>query len=727
MRLRRGSSGADEAVGAVCIAGRVLSPCAVRRQPGGWAVVNDDPLAALMAPLERLAGVGPALAPLLARAAGGARVLDLLLHVPDSVIDRRDRTPIRDARAGMVVTWEVEVVSRHKPATPRQPWRVVVGDGSGHAELVFFSPARLKLCEPGARLTVSGRLELYDGRLMMSHPEHVVPVGRGTVPALEPVWGLTAGLWPGQVRRALAAALRGLPDLPEWQDPALLRREHWPGFGAALRALHAPAGDADLGPQFRRRLAYDELLAHQLAMQWVRARIRAQPGRELSGDGRLRAVALERFGHTPTPAQLRALAEIDADLAAPRRMLRLLQGDVGSGKTLVALLAMLRAVEAGGQAALMAPTALLAQQHFALFSALSPVKVVLLAGAGRGAGQAAARTRALADIASGEARLIVGTHALFQRGVAYHDLALAVVDEQHRFGVDQRLLLGGKGRATDILVMSATPIPRSLLLARWGEMEVSSLRGKPAGRRPVRTSLHALSVLDEVADGVARALARGERVFWVCPLLEESERGDLAAAVARHQALAARFGALVGLAHGRQDAATRRGAVADFAAGRTRILVATTVIEVGIDVPEANVMVIEQAERFGLAQLHQLRGRVGRSGAQGFCLLLHADMMSVAATARLRLLRDTEDGFRIAEEDYRQRGGGDLLGTRQSGLPGWRLADPALHADLARIAAREAALIIARDPRLVGPRGPALRLLLRLFDRVAGMRALRAG
>jgi ATP-dependent DNA helicase RecG len=437
----------------------------------------------------------------------------------------------------------------------------------------------------------------------------------------------------------------------------------------------------------------------------------------------LQGKALARFGHRPTAAQAMALAEIEADLAAPRRMLRLLQGDVGSGKTLVAVLAMLRAAEAGTQAALMAPTEVLAKQHHRTLSRLCPVPVALLTGAVKGT----ARARTLRGLADGSIPLVVGTHALFQEAVTYRDLALAVIDEQHRFGVHQRVLMGGKGERTDVLVMTATPIPRTLLLTQWGEMDVSRLAEKPAGRQPIRTTLHSMGTLAEVLEAVSRKLDEGTQVYWVCPMVAESELLDIAAAEARFADLRTRFGAKVGLAHGRQDGALRDAALADFSAGRTRLLVATTVVEVGVDVPRASVMVIEHAERFGLAQLHQLRGRVGRGGEASFCLLLHEDGLHDAARRRLLLLRDTEDGFVIADADFRLRGGGEVLGTKQSGLPGLRLADPVEHEDLLHMANRDAALLIERDPGLLSDRGRAARTLLRLFERREAAQTLLAG
>ena len=683
------------------------------------SAVTTDSLISLLAPLTGLHGVGPSTAKLIARAAGGETVLDLLLHLPEGYVDRRARARLRDAPPGCLATLEVAVERIEPPQNARQPTRVVVSDESGFGELIFFRQFPRERLPVGARVLVSGRI---DERRQIVHPDHIVPAGRpDRLPEIEPVWKLTAGLFPGHVRRALVAALARVPDLPEWHDAALLRRESWPGFREALHALHQPREPP--GSQPRRRLAYDEMLADQVSVTLARRRRRVRPGRALAGGGTLRAGALSRFGYPLTPAQAAALAEIDADLSAPRRMLRLLQGDVGSGKTLVALLAMLRAVEAGAQAALMVPTEVLAQQHFRTFQRLCPAPVGLLTGAVKGT----ARTQVLDGIADGSWPLVIGTHALFQEGVRYNDLALAVIDEQHRFGVDQRLLMGAKGDSSDVLVMSATPIPRTLLLTQFGEMEVSRLEGKPAGRAPIRTTLHPLAALGQVCDGLARALENDGRAYWVCPLVAESEAADLAAAEGRFAILRRRFGSAVGLAHGRQDSAVREAALAEFASGRTRLLVATTVIEVGVDVPEATIMVIEHAERFGLAQMHQLRGRVGRGRRESFCLLLHDDGLNDVARRRLLLLRDSDDGFRIADEDFRIRGGGDLLGTRQSGGRGFRVADPVGDDDLLHMAAQDAAVLLERDPRLQSERGQAAQLLLRLFGRDDAMRTLNSG
>ncbi len=679
-------------------------------------------LAPFRAPLATLPGLGPKLSVLVARLVGGESVRDVLFHLPVDFLDRRASPKIREARPGMVATLRVEVIRHEVPAKKTQPHRVVIGDETGFAEIVLFHAARLVQFPVGAKLIVSGKLEGFADMLVMKHPDYVVSQLQAEgFPWVEPVWPLAAGVVPRVMRRVALGALARVPEMPEWHDASILARRGWPAFGAALTALHNPVAVPDDKPS--ERLAYDELLARQIAFAVVRGRRRKRPGRALLGDGRLRAAALQRFGFAPTAGQLQALVEIDADLAAPHRMLRLLQGDVGSGKTLVALLAMLRAVEAGAQAALLAPTEILAKQHYATFQKLSPVPVALLTGNVKGK----ARTAILQGLADGTLPMVIGTHAIFQKQVAFHDLALAVIDEQHRFGVDQRLALGAKGEATDLLVMTATPIPRTLLLTHWAEMDTSRITEKPAGREKITTTMHKISELERLLDAIGRAIAAGGRVYWVCPLVTESEVLDITATEVRYKALRERFGELVALAHGQQEAEVRDAALADFGAGVCKILVATTVIEVGMDVREANVMVIEHAERFGLAQLHQLRGRVGRGSAKSFCLLLHDDKIGATARKRLSLLRDTEDGFVIADEDFRLRGGGEYLGTKQSGLPGYLLADAEKHADLLPMARQDAVLLLQRDPKLESPRGQAIRILLNLFDQRDAIETVRAG
>lgn len=686
----------------------------------------------LFAELETLEGVGPKIARALT-AIGITRPKDLLWHVPHSGIDRARRDTLRDVVPPAVATVEVTVGAHQAPATKGRPWRVFVRDEALEFQLVFFHARAewLRAQLPtGARRVVSGKVELFDGMAQMVHPDHILrPEEAADLPAYEPVYPLGAGLTQRQVAGAVAATLARTPDLTEWIDPALKAREGWPDWRAAILAAHAPQAAADLAPAApaRARLAYDELFAHQVTLALARSLQRRGKGRVTRGDGRLQARVLASLPYAPTTAQTRALAEIAADMADPLRMSRLLQGDVGSGKTLVALLALIIAVEAGGQGVMMAPTEILARQHLEGLRPMAEaagVRLEILTGRDKG-GERAAK---LADLASGDLQVLVGTHAVFQKDVAFHDLRLAVIDEQHRFGVAQRMELGAKGAAADVLVMTATPIPRSLALASYGDMDVSVLDEKPPGRKPVTTALVSAARLDEVLAHLARALDEGRQAYWVCPLVEDSEVLDYASAEARFAALRAALGeGVVGMVHGQMPPAEKDAAMARFNAGQTRVLVATTVIEVGVNVPAASIMVVERAETFGLAQLHQLRGRVGRGAAQSTCLLMYQPPLSETAERRLKILRDTEDGFRIAEEDLAMRGAGDLIGTVQSGVPRFRLADLERQAGLMAVAQTDARALLSVDPRLEGPRGQAVRALLWLLDQDRAIRLIGVG
>jgi ATP-dependent DNA helicase RecG len=706
------------------------------------AAMRSALLDPLFAPVTVLPGIGPQLGRLVEKAAGPL-VVDLLWHLPVGLVDRRAAPSIGALNPrdwpDAIVTVKARV-ERHQPGFGRRPYRVMCGDGTGTLTLIYFNVKGdylQRLLPVGAERIISGRVEYYGAAPQIAHPDYVVPPEQaGEVKPIEPVYPLTAGLSSRIAARAVAAAIERAPEMPEWLDPALRARRRWPGWREAIAAVHAPQSAADLDPTTpaRERLAYDEILASQLAVALVRALRRRRPGRVLAGTGALQARAEAGFGFALTGSQLQALAEIAADMAAPQRMMRLLQGDVGSGKTVVALLAMLIAVESGAQAALMAPTEVLARQHHQVLQRLAApagVEIGLLTGREKGR----ARGSMLASLGSGLTPIVVGTHALLQPDVVFRDLALAVIDEQHRFGVEQRLALTGKGRDADTLLMSATPIPRTLMLTAYGDLDVSRLVEKPPGRRPVDTRAVPLDRFDEVSGAVARALShgapnggsKGGKVFWVCPMVEESETTDIAAAEERYRSLAELLPGRVGLVHGRMKGAEKDRAMAAFADGPVDLLVATTVIEVGIDVPAATVMVVEHAERFGLAQLHQLRGRIGRGDRQSTCLLLYQPPLGEIARQRLQILRETEDGFRIAEEDLRLRGAGEVLGTRQSGLPVLRLADLARHGELVAVAHDDARLVLERDPELSSPRGEALRLLLYLFRRDEAVQYLRAG
>ncbi len=685
----------------------------------------------LFAPLRTLPGAGPRIAQLLERLVG-SRVGDLLWHLPSGLIDRRYAPKIAGARAGVVATLTVRVDGHLPPSRSRQPYRVRCSDDSGDLVLVFFharSEYLEKVLPVGTVRVISGAVERYGPELQMTHPDHIVDESeRDRLLAVEPVYPLTAGLTGKRLGQLIRASLDKTPVLEEWLDPAYFARQGWKPWRASLERAHAPEAEGDLSPSApaRARLAFDELLANQLALALVRRHIHQVRGRAIQAQGRLGQKALDSLSFTLTESQRRALAEITDDMAAEARMLRLLQGDVGSGKTVVALLAMLNAVESGAQAALMAPTEILARQHFATIGPLAAaagIPLALLTGREKGK----SREKILKSLAGGEIPMIVGTHALFQEAVAFKDLALAVIDEQHRFGVHQRLTLAAKGQAADVLVMTATPIPRTLLLTAYGDMDVSRLTEKPPGRRPVDTRVVPADRLDDVVAAVGRGLARGAKVYWVCPLVEESEVLDVAAAEDRCRHLRGVFGNRVGLVHGRMSGAEKDATMTAFGEGSVDLLVATTVIEVGVDVAAATVMVIEHAERFGLAQLHQLRGRIGRGTADSTCLLVYAPPLTEAARARLAIMRETEDGFRIAEEDLKLRGAGELLGVRQSGQPAFRVADLAHHGDLLAAARDDARLILERDPGLETARGKALRTLLYLFERDAAVQYLRSG
>jgi ATP-dependent DNA helicase RecG len=693
-------------------------------------------LNSLFAALTTLPGVGPKVEKLYARLLGreAPRLVDLLFHLPSGAIDRRARPKLRDVEYDTIVTVEV-TVDLHRPPPPnrpRAPYQIYTSDETGDLTLVYFNAHKdylQKLLPVGERRYVSGSIALYDGMRQMVHPDRVLTEqDLARLPLIDPVYPLTEGLSASQVHRTADAALGMVPQLPEWQNEAWLKARGFPPFADALGRLHRPQQPDDVLPQGPAwsRLAYDEFLAGQLALALVRRHVRRPAGQSNRGDGRLRARVLQALPYSLTPSQQRAIADIVVDLARPHRMLRLLQGDVGSGKTVVALLAAAAVIEAGRQAALMAPTELLARQHLATIVPLAEaagINVAILTGRERGR----ERADTLARLAGGAIHLLVGTHALFQDEVAFRDLALAIVDEQHRFGVHQRLALARKGEAVDVLVLTATPIPRTLVLTYFGDMDSSELREKPAGRQPIDTRTIPLGRLDEVVDAVGRALAEGRQIYWVCPLVGESETTDLAAAEERFAVLKSRFGDAVDLVHGRLRGSAKDAAMGRFASGETRLLVATTVIEVGVDVPEASVMVIEHAERFGLAQLHQLRGRIGRGHEKSTCLMLYRAPLGEFAKARLAIMRETEDGFRIAEEDLRLRGEGDVLGTRQSGMPGFRAARIDAHRDLIQAARDDAALVLAQDPGLATERGEALRHLLYLFEQDEAIRLIRAG
>ncbi len=694
----------------------------------------------LFAPVTSLPGVGPKQDKLLRYLLGRdetPRLVDLLMHLPSHVIDRRARPKIRDASPGTMVTLEV-TVDRHRPPPPRNrraPYLVYASDDTGDVVLTYFraQPGYVeKLLPVGARRFVSGTLQIYDGIPQIVHPDRVVDEKAfALLSGIDPVYPLTEGLALGSLRRAIAQALARLPQLPEWISPEVIRRCHFPPIAEAFLRVHQPVELTDILPDgpFWSRLAFDELLAGQLALALVRAQLRRPAGNRHGGDGHLRNKIIDALPYALTASQRQATAAIADDLKQPVRMLRLLQGDVGSGKTVVALLAAAAVVEAGKQAALMAPTEILARQHIKTIAPLAEragLRVAILTGREKGK----ERRELLAQLEAGEIDLLVGTHALIQDDVVFKSLALAVVDEQHRFGVRERLALTSKGEAVDVLVLSATPIPRTLVLTYFGDMDISELREKPAGRQPIDTRAVPDSRIGDVIDAVGRALSQGKLVYWICPLVEESEAEGtehLTNATKRFESLQKRFGDKVGLVHGQMKGREKDAVMAQFAAHEIGLLVATTVVEVGVDVPAASIMVIENAERFGLAQLHQLRGRIGRGAEASTCLLLYREPLNEMSKARLQVIRETTDGFRIAEEDLKLRGEGDVLGIRQSGLPGYRIARSDVHGQLIAQARDEALRIMQDNPKLKGARSDALRCLLYLFERDEAIPLIGAG
>ena len=691
--------------------------------PPTTPIMRPDLLNPLFAEVEALKGVGPQLAKPLHRL-GLARAVDILFHLPVNWIERRKVAALDESDVGRIIIIELVPVE-YRQSGGRGPFRVQAQDRNGDiVTLTYFNnPGWAKKQLPiGEARIVSGKLDSYGQQLQIVHPDHVLlPTEAGQIPEREPVYPLSEGLTNHRLNDLAGQALARRPDLGEWIEPSLKSQRSWPGWGDALVSAHRDPGDE----KARDRLAYDEIFANQLALMLVRASSRRRKGLPLSGDGRLRSML--RLPYSPTGAQQRSIAEIEADLQQDVPMLRLLQGDVGSGKTLVALMAMLVAVEAGAQAALLAPTEILARQHYETLSrqlAGLPVNVAILTGREKGK----AREACLMGLADGSIHILVGTHAIFQQAVSYRRLGLAVVDEQHRFGVAQRMMLAQKAeRPPHLLVMTATPIPRTLTLTHYGEMDVSRLDEMPPGRQPIETRVMSEERLPDIVDALGRHLAAGKQAYWVCPLVEESETTDLAAAEARAEELGRRFGDRVGVVHGRMKGPDKDKVMAAFQNGELGVLVATTVIEVGVDVPNATLMIVEHADRFGLAQLHQLRGRVGRGEQHSVCLLLRGVALSETARARLSLMRETNDGFRIAEEDLRLRGAGEILGTRQSGEAQFRLASPEQIQALAQPAMDDARLLVDRDGGLEGERGKAARLLLYLMERDAAVGLLRGG
>jgi len=700
---------------------------------------RPEALQPLFRSLTSVKGVGDKLGALLTRFFGApegqeAIVLDILMHMPSGVVDRRRQVGIAEAYLNQVVTLKLHI-DRHQPpprGKPHIPHRVFAHDETGDISLVFFRAQGgwvEKALPVGEERYVSGQVGFFNGEKQITHPDYIVEADKFvTLPLVEPVYPLTNGLSSKALAKLVRQAVESVAPLPEWIPPATLGTQKWPTFGEAMQSVHLPEApsEAELFAPPRQRLAYDEYLAGQITLQLVRSTMVTVRGKSRSFTGEITSRISAALPFSLTDGQRQALSDITEDLAAPERMSRLLQGDVGSGKTVVALMAMAAVAESGAQSALMAPTELLASQHYRTIKPLcdaAGIGCALLTGKM----PAAERRAILAGLADGSTTIAVGTHALFQSGIEFKDLGLTVVDEQHRFGVHQRLALSEKGRHTDLLVMTATPIPRTLVLTHFGDMAVSVLREKPRGRQPIDSAVLSINDYARVISRLQARIAEGAQAYWVCPLVEESETLEVVSAEDRFAELSKVFGNQVALVHGRMSAATKQDVMERFKANEIKLLVATTVIEVGVDVPNASIMIIEHAERFGLAQLHQLRGRVGRGSQRSACLLLYKDPLSETAKARLETIKSTEDGFVIAERDLELRGQGDILGTRQSGMPGYRLAVPDVHRHLLEFAHEDAKALLARNPGLTGDEGEAARTLLYLFRKDLAIPLIRAG
>ena len=688
-------------------------------------------LNSLFSRIETLNGIGPKWSKLLKNLCGPT-VLSVIFHLPDHILHRPYLTDLKSAQDKMLLTTKVTVSQHKKPFSKRHPYRIICEASGSYLEVVFFNYHKDYIIEQlpiGETRLISGQVERYGERWQMSHPDYIVRENEAwKIPIYEPIYPLTQGVSNKLMNRAVKEALKNLPNLPEWLDDTLLKREGWPSFKEAFFQAHHPQNEMDVSSvsKARQRLAYDELLANQLALALARTRMKKQTGISIKGNGTLRKKLLSHLPFELTNAQKRVITEIETDMQTPYRMLRLLQGDVGSGKTIVGLMALLNAVEAGFQGAFMAPTDILVRQHYSKISELCAqlgVSVVLLTGREKGK----KRQEILSQIADGKAQIIIGTHALFTENVIFKNLGLALIDEQHRFGVEQRLALTQKGDAVDVLVMTATPIPRTLALTYYGDMDLSQIDEKPPTRKPVDTRVLSVKKMEAVIEKLHHALAEGKQAYWVCPLVEETEKSDLANATARFEKLNSVFPERVGLIHGKMQGDEKDAVMQKFLQKETSILVATTVIEVGVDVPNASIMIIEQAERFGLSQLHQLRGRIGRGAEKSTCLLLYDYPLSDTAKKRLNIMRSTENGFLIAEEDLKLRGAGEVLGTRQSGLETFLLTNFDLQNELLPIVRREAVQIIQSDPCLTSSRGEKLKTLLYLFNKDKEIQTIKAG
>jgi len=686
----------------------------------------------LLSPINKLKGVGPKLQNIINKLGIHLNV-HFLWHFPYKIIEKKYYENIHDAPINQLVTLKIEIIKHYPSKFRRQPYRVSCLANETPLDIVYFNarhPVVRSILPVKSIRMISGKLEFFKNKFQITHPSSIENISDiQLLREKEPVYSLTAGLNMKSFIKISNQVLHLLPNLKEWIDERLLKKYNFVSWKEAVKQLHNPNIEDTYSEKnfFRRRLAFDELFAHQLAIFIIRTIDNKKTSIPFTNNNKLKNNLINNLEFKLTNSQLIVINEIQKDLESNHQMIRLLQGDVGSGKTIVALISMLTVIESGFQTTLMAPTSILAYQHYENISKLIqdlPIKIDILTGKDKGK----TRIEKLNKINNGDTQIVIGTHALIQDGVNFKKLGLSVIDEQHRFGVYQRMAFNYKGFRPSILVMSATPIPRTLTLAAYGDMDESRLIDKPIGRKPIVTTSLILKKEKNLIERIKKKINNSnDKFFWVCPLIEESQELDLKAATDRYNVLNKIFKKKVMLIHGQLSEKEKESTMEKFKNEDFRILVATTVIEVGIDIKSATTIIIEHAERFGLAQLHQLRGRVGRNNEESFCVLLHKENLNDTAKKRIHIMTETNDGFLISEEDLKIRGPGEILGKRQSGLPSFNVADLSYDGDLLEEARLYANNIITNDPKLEKDGNKNLKDLLYIQERDTAIRTLSAG
>ena len=677
----------------------------------------------LFSSLETIKGIGPKNAKLIERLCG-KYLLDLILHRPIAYIDRRNSPKIKDLSNNSIVTLILKVDGHTPSFNKRMPYKITCSDDTGQLNIVYFNlrgPYLKKMFPIGSKKVVSGKVEEFNGIFQMTHPQHIADESNlDSVKKIECVYPLTAGISSKIIQKSINSSLAIIDDLPEWIPTDYLKKNNWTSWKKSIYEIHNPNElKEDKEDIYLNRLVFDELLSQQLTVRLIKNKISKLKGNTIKPNGSLLEPLKTYLSFELTDDQNQAIKEISKDQSSPNKMLRLIQGDVGSGKTIVALHGMIQCAENSKKSILMAPTEILAEQHYntiKLFADKLKLSCVLITASNK-------------KNHNYESDILIGTHALFQDKVSIDNIGLIVIDEQHRFGVHQRILLNEKaGNECDILLMTATPIPRTLELASYGDMDITKIIQKPKNRKPIITKSINLNKIDSLKEALIKKLKQREKIYWVCPLVDESDKMDLQSVNQRVLDIQKYYKDFnVEMVHGQMKQEEKNKIMDNFKNFKTQILVATSVIEVGIDDPDATVIIIENSERFGLSQLHQLRGRVGRGTKQSTCILLFNGPLTENAKKRINVMKETNDGFIIAEEDLRIRGAGEILGTRQSGLPNFRLTDLNVHKSLMTQAREMAIKIVDKDPELSSDQGKSLRLLLHLFNNQVAIDYLKSG